>query len=92
MSGVLGVLVLKTLTTVEMIVDFRKDPIPPSTIALLNSPVDTVGSCCFLGFIITRDLERKVNINSINSKAQQRMYLLGGSHRSFKTKVVSINV
>lgn len=69
-------LVLNTLKTVEMVVEFRKDKVPRSPITLLNSLVDIVESFRFLGSIITQDLKWDVSINSIISNGQQRMYFL----------------
>ncbi|KAF7640980.1 hypothetical protein LDENG_00001730 [Lucifuga dentata] len=48
---------LNALKTVEMIVDFRKNPAPPTPITLCDTPVDIVEHFCFLGTIITRDLK-----------------------------------
>ena len=52
-----------TLKTVEMDVDFRKNPDPPASIILCDSPVDSVDFFCFLGTIITQDLKWELNIN-----------------------------
>ena len=41
------------LKTVEIVVDFRKNPAPPSPVILCGSPVDSVESYRFLGTIIT---------------------------------------
>ncbi|KAF7656088.1 hypothetical protein LDENG_00046360 [Lucifuga dentata] len=46
---------LNALKTVEMIVDYRKNPAPPTPITLCDAPVDTVEHFRFLGTIITRD-------------------------------------
>jgi len=59
-----------------MVVDFQKNPAPPATITLCDSPVDTVESFRFLGTTITQDLKWELNISSITKKAQQRMYFL----------------
>ena len=40
-----------------MVVDFRKNPAPPASIILCDSPVDFVESFRFLGTIITQDLQ-----------------------------------
>ncbi len=64
------------LKTVEMIVDFRRDPpaLPPLTI--MNSSVKTVESLRFLGTTISQDLKWDNHIDSIVKKAQQRLYFL----------------
>ncbi len=63
---------LNTLKTVEMIVDFRKNPpaLPPLTI--MDSTVAAVESFRFLGTTISQDLKWDYNIDSIEEKTQQR--------------------
>ncbi len=63
---------LNTLKTVEMIVDFRRNPpvLPPLTI--MNSTVTAVESFRFLGTTISQDLKWDNHIDS----AQQRLYFL----------------
>ncbi len=67
---------LNTLKTVEMIVDFRRNPpaLPPLTI--MNSTVTTVESFRFLDITISQDLKWDIHIDSIVKKAQQRLYFL----------------
>ncbi len=67
---------LNTLKTVEMIVDFRRNPptIPPLTI--MNSTVTAVESFRFLGTTISQDPKWDTHIDSIVKKAQQRLYFL----------------
>ncbi|KAM8902976.1 uncharacterized protein AB9W97_007377 isoform 1-T2 [Spinachia spinachia] len=65
---------LNALKTVEMVVDFRKNGVPPSPIPLCDSRVTTVDCFHFLGFIITQDLKWELNISSITKKAQHRMF------------------
>ncbi len=67
---------LNTLKTVEMIVDFRRNPpaLPPLTI--MNSTVTAVESFRFLGTTISQDLKWVIHIDSIVRKAQQRLYFL----------------
>ncbi len=68
---------LNTLKTVEIIVDFRRNPpaLPPLTI--MNSTVTAVESFRFLGTTISQDLKWWDNhIDSIVRKAQQRLYFL----------------
>ncbi len=67
---------LNTLKTVEMIMDFRRNPpaLPPLTI--MDSTVTTVEPFRFLGTIISQDLNWDTHIDSIAKKAQQRLYFL----------------
>ncbi len=67
---------LNTLKTVEMIVDFRRNPpaLPPLTI--MNSTVTAVESFRFLGTTISQDLKWDTHIDSIVKKAQQRLFFL----------------
>ncbi len=67
---------LNTLKTVEMIVDFRRNPpaFPPLTI--MNNTVAAVESFRFLGTTISQDLKWDTHIDSIVKKAQQRVYFL----------------
>ncbi|KAK3571332.1 hypothetical protein QTP86_007555 [Hemibagrus guttatus] len=66
---------LNSLKTVEMIVDFRKDPAPLPPVILCDSPVTSLESFRFLGTTITQELKWEQNISSL-TKAQQRMYFL----------------
>ncbi|KAL0186387.1 hypothetical protein M9458_018057, partial [Cirrhinus mrigala] len=67
---------LNTFKTVEMIVDFRRNPpaLPPLTI--MDSTVMTVETFRFLGNTISQDLKWEIHIDSIVKKAQQRLYFL----------------
>ncbi len=67
---------LNTLKTVEMIVDFRRNPpaLPPLTI--MNSPVTAVESFRFLGTTYSQVLKWDNHIDSIVKKAQQKLYFL----------------
>ncbi len=67
---------LNTLKTVEMIVDFRRNPpaLPPLTI--MSITVTAVESFRFLGTTISQDLKSDNHIESIVKKAQQRLYFL----------------
>ncbi len=67
---------LNTLKTVEMIVDFRRNPpaLPPLTI--MNSTVTAVESFRFLGTTISQDLKWDNHIDAIVKKAQQIFYFL----------------
>ncbi len=67
---------LNTLKTVEMIVDFRRNPpaLPPITI--MDNTVAAVESFRFLGTNISQDLKWDNHIDSIVKRAQQRLYFL----------------
>ncbi len=67
---------LNTLKTVEMKVDFRRNPpaLPPLTIT--DSTVAAVESFRLLGTNISQDLKWDNHIDSIVKKAQQRLYFL----------------
>ncbi|KAK3526126.1 hypothetical protein QTP70_016106, partial [Hemibagrus guttatus] len=67
---------LNSLKTVEMIMDFRKDPAPLPPVILCDSPVTSAESFHFLGTTITKELKWEQNIRSLTKKAQQRMYFL----------------
>ncbi|KAK3542988.1 hypothetical protein QTP70_008682 [Hemibagrus guttatus] len=67
---------LNSLKTVEMTVDFRKDPAPRLPVILCDSPVSSAESFCFLGTTITKELKWAQNISYLTKKAQQRMYFL----------------
>src|SRR4029434_4080659 len=88
---------LNALKTVEMVVDFRKNPAPPTPITPSDSPVDSVESIRFLGTIISQDLKWELNIISLTKKAHQRMYFLcqdfkrGPNRRSMKVGFIPQN-
>ncbi len=67
---------LNMVKTVEMIVDFRRNPpaLPPLTI--MDRTVAAVESFRFLGTTISQDLKWDNHIESIVKKAQQRLYFL----------------
>ncbi|KAL0153147.1 hypothetical protein M9458_051543, partial [Cirrhinus mrigala] len=67
---------LNTLKTVEMTVDFRRNPpaLPPLTI--MDSTVMTVETFRFLGNTISQDLKWDIHIDAIVKKAQQRLFFL----------------
>ncbi|KAL1282557.1 hypothetical protein QQF64_001360 [Cirrhinus molitorella] len=67
---------LNTLKTVEMIVDFRRNPPALSPLTIMDSTVATVESFKFLGSFISQDLKWDTHINSIVKKAQQRLHFL----------------
>ncbi len=67
---------LNTLKTLEMIVDFRRNPpaLPPLTI--IDSTETKVESFRFMGSTISQDLKWDINIDSIVKKAKQRLYFI----------------
>ncbi|KAL0185762.1 hypothetical protein M9458_017432, partial [Cirrhinus mrigala] len=67
---------LNKLKTVEMTVDFRRNPpaLPPLTI--MDSTVTSVETFRFLGTTITQNLKWDNHIDLIVKKAQQRLYFL----------------
>ncbi len=67
---------LNTLKTVEMIVDFRRNPPALSPLTIIDSTLAAVKSFKFLGSIISQDLKWDTQIDSIVKKAQQRLYSL----------------
>ncbi len=66
---------LNTLKTVEMTVDFRRNPPALSPLTVMNSTVTAVESFRFLGTTISQDLKWDNHIESIVKKAQQRLFL-----------------
>ncbi|KAL0165991.1 hypothetical protein M9458_037835 [Cirrhinus mrigala] len=67
---------LNKLKTVEMIVDFRRNPPALSSLTIMDSTVATVEKFKFLGCFISQDLKWVTHIDSIVKKAQQRLYFL----------------
>ncbi|KAL0157206.1 hypothetical protein M9458_048452, partial [Cirrhinus mrigala] len=67
---------LNTLKTVEMIIDFRRNPPALPPLIIMDSTVATVESFRFLGTNISQDLKWDNHIDSIVKKAQQRLYFL----------------
>ncbi|KAL0173630.1 hypothetical protein M9458_029598, partial [Cirrhinus mrigala] len=67
---------LSTLKTVEMIIDFRRNPPALTPLSIMDSTVAAVETFKFLGSIISRDLKWDTHIDSIAKKAQQRLYFL----------------
>nr|BAB83841.1 ReO_6 [Oryzias latipes] len=67
---------LNPLKTVEMTVDFRRNPSTPPPLTILNSTVPSTDSHRFLGSTISRDLKWTAHIDSLRKKAQQRLYFL----------------
>ncbi len=75
---------LNTLKTVDMIVDFRRNPpaLPPLTI--MNGTVTAVEPFRFQGNNISQDLKWDIQIDSIVKKAQQRLYFLHQLHEEIQ--------
>ncbi len=67
---------LNTLKTVEMIVDFWRNPPAVFPLIIMNSIVTAVETFKFLGSIISQDLNWDTHINSIVKKNQERLYFL----------------
>ncbi|KAK3552394.1 hypothetical protein QTP86_011626 [Hemibagrus guttatus] len=58
---------LNSLKTVEMIVDFRKDPAPLTPVILCDSPVTSVESFHFLGTTISKELKPGLTTTAIGA-------------------------
>ncbi|KAI2644929.1 Heat shock protein 75 kDa, mitochondrial [Labeo rohita] len=67
---------LDTFKTVEMTVDFRRNPPALTPLTIMNSTVAVVDSFKFLGTNISQDLKWDIHTDSIVKKAQQRLYFL----------------
>ncbi|KAL0185677.1 hypothetical protein M9458_017347, partial [Cirrhinus mrigala] len=67
---------LNTLKTVEMIIDFKRNPPALTPLSIMDNTVATVETFKFLGSVISQDLKWVTHINSIVKKAQQRLYFL----------------
>ncbi len=65
-----------TPKTVEMTVDFRRNPPALTPLTIMNSTEATVESFRFLGTTISQDLKWDNHIESIVKKAQQWLYFL----------------
>ncbi|KAL0188489.1 hypothetical protein M9458_015588, partial [Cirrhinus mrigala] len=66
---------LNTLKTVEIIVDFRRNPPALSPLSLMDSTVATVETFKFLGSVISQDLKWDTHINSIVKKGPTKVVL-----------------
>ncbi|KAL0168533.1 hypothetical protein M9458_036755, partial [Cirrhinus mrigala] len=67
---------LNMLKTVEMVIDFRRNPPALPPLSIMDSTVAAVETFKFLGSIISQDLKWDTHIDSIAKKAQQRLYFL----------------
>ncbi len=74
--SLLTTLELNMLKSVEMIVDFRRNPPALSPLTIINSTVTAVESFRFLGTTIYQDLKWDNHIESMVKKAHQRLYFL----------------
>ncbi len=64
---------LNTLKTVEMIMDFRRNPPALPLLTIMNSTVTAVETFKFLGSIISQDLIWDTHINSIVKKLPNKV-------------------
>ncbi|KAM9821542.1 uncharacterized protein ACBT44_007087 isoform 1-T1 [Syngnathus typhle] len=67
---------LKPLKTVEMTVDFRRDPSPLLPLTIRSNTILSTDTFKFLGTTISRDMKWTGHIDSVRKKAQQRLYFL----------------
>ncbi len=67
---------LNTLKSMEMIVDFRRNPPALPSLTIMNSSVTAVESFRYLGTTSSQDLKWDNHIESMVKKAQQRLYFL----------------
>ncbi len=67
---------LNTIKTVEMKVDFRRNPPALPSLTNMNNTVTAVESFRFLGTTISQDLKWDIQVDAIVKKAQQRLYYL----------------
>ncbi|KAM9805370.1 uncharacterized protein ACBT44_013282 isoform 1-T2 [Syngnathus typhle] len=67
---------LNLLKTVEMTVDFRRDPSPLLPLTICSNTILSTDTFKFLGTTISRDLKWTGHIDSVRKKAQQRLYFL----------------
>ncbi|KAL0167175.1 hypothetical protein M9458_039019, partial [Cirrhinus mrigala] len=67
---------LNMLKTVEMIVDFRRNPPTLPRLTIMDSTVTSVETFRFLGTTLTQNLKWDNHIDLIVKKAQQRLYFL----------------
>ncbi|KAL0169730.1 hypothetical protein M9458_034326, partial [Cirrhinus mrigala] len=65
-----------TLKTVEMTVDFRKNPLALPPLTIMDSTVMTVETFRFLANTISQDLKWDIHIDAIVKKAQRRLFFL----------------
>ncbi|KAM9793632.1 uncharacterized protein ACBT44_018006 [Syngnathus typhle] len=65
---------LNPLKTVEMTVDFRRDPSPPLPLTIRRNTILSTDTFKLLGTTISRDLKWTGHIDSVRKKAQQRLY------------------
>ncbi|XP_061131044.1 uncharacterized protein LOC133151771 isoform X1 [Syngnathus typhle] len=67
---------LNPLKTVEMRVDFRRDPSPLLPLTIRSNTMLSTDTFKFLGTTISWDLKWTGHIDSVRKKAQQRLYFL----------------
>ncbi len=67
---------LNTVKTVEMIMDFRRNPPALTLLTIMNSIVTAVESFRFVATSISQDMKWENHFESIVKKAQQRLFFL----------------
>ena len=63
-----------------MIIDFRKDSIPPDPVVIKNAIVERVDSYKYLGVYIDKELKWNVHIDNLIKKLNVRMYCMRKLH------------
>ncbi|RXN13623.1 RNA-directed DNA polymerase from mobile element jockey-like protein [Labeo rohita] len=69
-------LILNTDKTKEIILDFRKNPLPLQPLIIKGTEVEKADSHRFLGLQIASDLSWTLNTTAIVKKAQKRLYFI----------------
>ncbi|XP_068098274.1 L-amino-acid oxidase-like [Hyperolius riggenbachi] len=69
-------LVLNAAKTVELVVDFRRNPPPLPPVLIGGTEVSRVTSVQFLGMTLTNNLKWGQNTSKIQKKSQQRLFFL----------------
>ncbi|KAM9832983.1 uncharacterized protein ACBT44_016340 [Syngnathus typhle] len=82
---------LNPLKTVEMTVDFRRDPSPLLPLTIRSNTILSTDTFKFLGTTISRDLNWTGHIDSVRKKAQQRLYFLSRTVDSVRTQGLGLS-
>ncbi|XP_068089472.1 nephrocan-like [Hyperolius riggenbachi] len=69
-------LVLNAAKTVELVIDFRRNPPPLTPVLIGGNEVSRVSSVRFLGTTLTNNLKWEQNTIRIQKKSQQRLFFL----------------
>ncbi|RXN21311.1 RNA-directed DNA polymerase from mobile element jockey-like protein [Labeo rohita] len=69
-------LIFNTDKTKEIILDFRKNPLPLQPLIIKGTEVEKADSHRFLGLQIASDLSWTLNTTAIVKKAQKRLYFI----------------